>query len=82
MFHVTSTRRLSPTTFCSLGDVIWQIADDELVERTITHMTDDLKFISGIEVLAGFAVRARRAYPSYGLGYEEPLQVGRQFIGA
>ncbi len=67
MFHVTSTCRLSPTIFCSFGNVIWQLADDELVERTVTHMTDDLKFIFGLEMLAGF---------------EEPLQVGREFIGA
>jgi len=68
--------------FCSFGDAIWQMSDDQLVERTITHMVEDLRFVSRDEVLGGFAVRAPRAYPAYVLGYEKPLEVAKQFVAS
>jgi protoporphyrinogen oxidase len=66
--------------FCSFGDEIWQSTDDQLVERTVTHMVEDLKFISRDEVLGGFAIRAPRAYPSYVLGYEKHLETIKRFV--
>jgi protoporphyrinogen oxidase len=66
--------------FCSFGDEIWAMSDEALVERTIKHMVEDLKFIARDEVLGGFAVRAPHAYPSYVLGYEEPLAIVKKFI--
>ena len=68
--------------FCSFGDAIWQMSDDQLVERTITHMVEDLRFVSRDEVLGGFAVRAPRAYPAYVLGYEKPLEIAKQFVAS
>ena len=50
--------------FCSFGDAIWQMSDEALVEQTVGHLVDDLRFIRRDEVLGGFAVRAPRAYPS------------------
>jgi protoporphyrinogen oxidase len=66
--------------FCSFGDAIWNMSDDELVEQTARHLSDDLGFISRNEVLGGFAVRCPRAYPSYTLGYEGPLNLLKSFI--
>jgi protoporphyrinogen oxidase len=66
--------------FCSFGDAVWQTTDAALVERTIRHLSDDLRFIAPGEVLGGFCVRAPRAYPSYVLGYEAPLAIVKQFI--
>jgi len=68
--------------FCSFGDEIWNMSDDELVEQTVKHLVDDLGFIERNEVLGGFAVRAPRAYPSYTLGYERPLQTLKEFVGS
>jgi protoporphyrinogen oxidase len=68
--------------FCSFGDPVWQMTDEQLVERTVRHMVEDLKFIEPHEVIGGFAVRAPRAYPSYVLGYEAPLAVVKDFITA
>jgi len=68
--------------FCSFGDAIWQMSDDQLVERTIQHMVEDLHFVSRDEVLGGFAVRAPRAYPAYVLGYEKPLEIAKQFVAS
>jgi protoporphyrinogen oxidase len=66
--------------FCSFGDAIWQMSDQDLVALTVKHMVEDLRFIRADEVLGGFAVRAPRAYPSYLLGYEQPLAVVKDFI--
>ena len=66
--------------FCSFGDDIWQSSDAELVDRTIKHMVDDLKFINRHEVIGGFAVRAPRAYPAYVLGYEAHLEIVKRFV--
>lgn len=66
--------------FCSFGDHIWQMSDEQLVEQTVKHMVDDLQFISREEVLGGFAVRAPRAYPSYVLGYQAHLDVVKRFV--
>jgi protoporphyrinogen oxidase len=66
--------------FCSFGDEIWNMSDDALVERTVKHLADDLGFISRNEVLGGFAVRCPRAYPSYTIGYEAPLETLKNFV--
>ncbi|MDQ3418188.1 MAG: FAD-dependent oxidoreductase [Acidobacteriota bacterium] len=68
--------------FCSFGDAIWEMTDEQLVDQTVGHMVNDLKFIARDEVIGGFAVRAPRAYPAYVLGYEAPLQVTKRFISA
>ena len=67
--------------FCSFGDQIWSMSEEELVDQTVRHLVDDLKFITPDEVIGGFIVRAPRAYPAYVIGYEEPLAKIRSFIG-
>lgn len=67
--------------FCSPGDHIWQMSDEELVDRTVKHLVEDLRFISPDEVIDGFTVRAPRAYPAYVMGYQEPLERIKAFIG-
>lgn len=66
--------------FCSFGDSIWQMSDEALVEVTIRHLIEDLRFISRDEVIGGFAVRAPRAYPSYVLDYEKHLAIVKRFV--
>ena len=68
--------------FCSFGDDIWNMSDDALVEQTVRHLVDDLGFVARNEVLGGFAVRAPRAYPSYTIGYERPLQILKDFVNS
>jgi protoporphyrinogen oxidase len=67
--------------FCSFGDHIWSMSEEELVAQTVRHLVDDLKFITPDEVIGGFTVRAPRAYPAYVIGYEKPLARIRSFIG-
>lgn len=55
--------------FCTRGDPVWSLSDEEIVERTVGHLADDLGFIERGEVIGGFALRARHAYPVYSLDY-------------
>jgi protoporphyrinogen oxidase len=66
--------------FCSFGDPVWMMSEEQLVEQTVRHLVDDLHFIERDEVLDGFVVRAPRAYPAYVIGYERPLQRIKAFI--
>ncbi|MGI8477991.1 MAG: FAD-dependent oxidoreductase [Thermomicrobiales bacterium] len=66
--------------FCSYGDSIWNMTEEELVEQTVKHLVNDLKFITRDEVIDGFTIRAPRAYPSYVIGYEEPLAKIKAFV--
>ncbi|MFT4037366.1 MAG: FAD-dependent oxidoreductase [Thermomicrobiales bacterium] len=66
--------------FCSFGDHIWSMSEEELVAQTVKHLVEDLKFITPDEVIGGFTIRAPRAYPSYVMGYEEPLAKIKAFI--
>jgi len=66
--------------FCSRGDDIWAMTDEQLVEQTIKHLIDDMHFIARDEVIGGFAIRAPRAYPSYVIGYEGPLNILKGYI--
>ncbi len=66
--------------FCSFGDHIWNMTEEQLVEQTVKHLIDDMGFITRDEVIDGFIIRAPRAYPSYVIGYEEPLAKIKAFI--
>ncbi len=66
--------------FCSRGDEIWGRTDEQLVEQTVKHLVEDMGFIERDEVIGGFALRAPRAYPSYVIGYEGPLDKLKSYI--
>ena len=66
--------------FCSFGDSIWSMTEDQLVAQTVNHLVNDLGFIHPDEVIGGFIIRAPRAYPAYVMGYDEPLAKIKDFI--
>jgi protoporphyrinogen oxidase len=66
--------------FCSFGDDIWNMTEEQLVEQTVKHLVKDMGFITPDEVIGGFTVRAPRSYPAYVIGYEEPLQKIKDFV--
>lgn len=59
--------------FCTKGDEIWRMTDAEIVERSVAHLADDLGFIDRSEVIEGFVLRARDAYPVYTLDYAQKI---------
>jgi protoporphyrinogen oxidase len=66
--------------FCTRGDHIWTMTEEQLVEQTVKHLIEDLGFITRDEVIGGFIIRAPRAYPSYVIGYEKPLAIVKDYI--
>lgn len=66
--------------FCSFGDDIWNMTEEQLVDQSVRHLVEDMKFITPDEVIGGFIVRAPRAYPSYVIGYEKHLEKVKDFV--
>ncbi|HEV2072090.1 MAG TPA: FAD-dependent oxidoreductase [Thermomicrobiales bacterium] len=66
--------------FCTKGDHIWNMSDEQLVNQTVKHLVEDLHFIKPEEVIGGFTLRATKAYPVYDIGYEEPLRKMKDYI--
>ncbi len=66
--------------FCTRGDHIWAMSDEQLVNQTVKHLIEDLEFVEPREVIGGFVVRATKAYPTYDIGYEKPLQLMKDYI--
>jgi protoporphyrinogen oxidase len=66
--------------FCTRGDHIWNMTDEQLVNQTVKHLVEDLHFVTPEEVIGGFTLRATKAYPVYDMGYEEPLTKMKEYI--
>ncbi|HYH13268.1 MAG TPA: FAD-dependent oxidoreductase [Thermomicrobiales bacterium] len=66
--------------FCTRGDHIWSMTDEQLVNQTVKHLIEDLGFVRPDEVIGGFSVRATKAYPVYAMGYEKPLKLMKDYI--
>jgi protoporphyrinogen oxidase len=66
--------------YCFEGDEIWKTSDQDLVARTIADLADKLKLISRDDVLGGFAIRIKKPYPVYELGYREHLQRIQRYL--
>ena len=56
--------------FSFIGDAVWNMQDDKLVDITIDNLTQ-LDFISRQEVLDSLVVRVPKAYPLFEVGYRE-----------
>ncbi|HYI24071.1 MAG TPA: FAD-dependent oxidoreductase [Thermomicrobiales bacterium] len=66
--------------FCTRGDHIWNMSDQQLVNQSVKHLVEDLGFLRPEEVLGGFTLRATKAYPVYDLDYQEPLAKMKDYI--
>jgi protoporphyrinogen oxidase len=61
--------------FCSFGDHLWSMSDDEIVERCIQDLVEKLGFVESQECEGGTVIRTRFAYPVYDLDYSNKLAV-------
>ncbi|CAN5260142.1 NAD(P)/FAD-dependent oxidoreductase [soil metagenome] len=68
--------------FCTRGDHLWNMTDDELAKQCVEDMVTKLKFIDRSEVVGWHVVRAIQAYPVYDLTYEDKLKVVMDYINA
>jgi protoporphyrinogen oxidase len=66
--------------FCDEGDRVWTLSDEALCEITVRDLVSRLRFIGSGEVIDGFAVRAKRAYPAYHIGYQRPLETVKGYL--
>ena len=64
--------------FCSTRDPIWNTSDEEICEKSIAHLNNDLGFIERNEVIDCFALRAKHAYPIYTLDYKDRVTTIKQ----
>ena len=66
--------------FCTLGDAIWSLSDDDVARRCVTDLTEKLGFIKPDEVEGWSVVRTRFAYPVYDLEYSGKLAKIKEFL--
>lgn len=68
--------------FCSAGDEIWNMSDDEIAERCVRDLVDKLQFIKQEEYEGATIVRTRYCYPVYDLEYAGKLEVINEYIAS
>jgi len=68
--------------FCEADDAMWRRSDADLCELVVHDLTSILHFIEPGDVLGGFAVRSRDAYPRYTLGYREVVDAIKAKLGS
>ena len=70
---------LAVELFTSREDELWQLTDDEILQRIIKQM-DDIDWIDTDTVHNGWLQRVPFAYPVYYIGYEEKLRAYHNFL--
>jgi protoporphyrinogen oxidase len=66
--------------YCFEGDEIWKASDQDLVNRTIHDLTERLRLIAKEDVIGGVAIRIKKPYPVYEIGYREHLQRIQKYL--
>ena len=66
--------------FCSKGDSIWNLTDDQIVQRCVRDLVDKLQFIKDEEVEGASVVRTTEAYPVYDLQYAHKIGTIKNFL--
>lgn len=75
-----STTSLVLECFCTKGDHIWQMADEDIGMRCAKDLEEKLKFIEASEVIDFQVVRSLQAYPVYDLDYGENIKVINDYL--
>jgi protoporphyrinogen oxidase len=73
------TTSLGMEYFCSEGDEIWQMPDDQLVSLAKRELAQ-LRLVQESDVLDGLVVRQLKAYPVYDGEYRDHLTTIRGFL--
>ena len=75
-----STTSLVLECFCTEGDHIWQMSDEEVGLRCVDDLEKKLRFIEKSEVIDFSVVRTLQAYPVYDLEYASKLKVINDYL--
>lgn len=66
--------------FCTRGDEIWEMSDEEIAERCIRDLADKLHFIDDADVVGWQIIRTIQAYPVYDLSYHQNMATVKSFL--
>jgi len=66
--------------FCSEGDSIWNMSDEEITERCVRDLVDKLNFIEQQDFEGATVVRTRYAYPVYDLDYSRKTALINDYL--
>ena len=68
--------------FCTAGDELWNLTDDEITERCSADLVNTLKFVDRAEIIGADIVRTRQAYPVYDMEYQSKIDTVMAFINS
>lgn len=66
--------------FCTRGDSIWNLDDDEIAQRCVDDLINKLGFISQSEVEGWHVVRTLNTYPVYDMTYAGKIERIKEFL--
>jgi protoporphyrinogen oxidase len=66
--------------FCTAGDAIWNMSDEEVARACMKDLDEKLHFVDPADVEGWTVVRTRQAYPVYDLQYSEKLARINSFL--
>ncbi len=66
--------------FCSRGDDIWSMSDEDVAARCIDDLVTKLEFIDRDDVVDTNVARVTQAYPVYDLQYKQRIDVIQDFL--
>ena len=66
--------------FCTKGDRIWQMTDEEIAQRCLRDLVDKLHFAKDEEYEGAAVVRTTHAYPVYDLQYGGKVERIKAFL--
>ncbi len=67
--------------FCTAGDSLWALSDDDVAKMCVRDLSEKLRFIDPSEVEGWNVVRTRFAYPVYDLQYSGKLAQINGYLG-
>ncbi len=70
---------LAVEIFASKGEEIWQMADEQILDRVVAQMTE-IGWVSKADIHNAWVLRVPYAYPVYRVNYESKLQYVKQFL--
>ena len=66
--------------FCTRGDSVWNMTDEEIVQRCLRDLVDKLKFVRDEDFEDAAVVRTTQTYPVYDLQYSEKIATIKAFL--
>ncbi len=66
--------------FCTAGDEIWNMSDEDISERCLRDLVDKLKFIEEDEYEGSTVIRTKYCYPVYDLDYAGKLKIINEYL--